>query len=291
MRCPASGCSHRLSLTDVERLAEPDVVARFRELYTADVSGKTAELLSDPVHAEWVKSHTTPCPSCHQLIERSMGCSSMHCLCGQKFCFTCGQSNDEETLRTVVDVPERCASCRQRSLFIRDPDALRRFHEDLAARSLARRASHRASEGATDAADAARSDARVRAGIYAARSRARAAAAASTDAETRSADDGTRGARDRAESRAAHATAMHAAMAALEEARAAAAEARSIAHAVSRETRRAASELTGMRSHAREAGASMLAFRHARAEYRAAARDVEHTPSWRHTRRASAGAT
>jgi ElaB/YqjD/DUF883 family membrane-anchored ribosome-binding protein len=140
VKCPAIGCTRRLSPADVERLADAAVAARFRELLTADVAGKTRELLADPQQAAWAQAHTKPCPSCHQLIERERGCSSMHCLCGEHFCFECGQSNDPETLRSKADVPERCADCVQRSLFARDPQAMLRFMQEQAARHSARHA-------------------------------------------------------------------------------------------------------------------------------------------------------
>jgi hypothetical protein len=50
-----------------------------------------------------------------------MGCSNMHCLCGEHFCFTCGQTNDDDTLRSKPDVAERCSLCTQRSQWARNP--------------------------------------------------------------------------------------------------------------------------------------------------------------------------
>eukprot|EP01105_Mastigella_eilhardi_P011213 TRINITY_DN2594_c0_g1_i6.p1 TRINITY_DN2594_c0_g1~~TRINITY_DN2594_c0_g1_i6.p1 ORF type:complete len:455 (-),score=84.35 TRINITY_DN2594_c0_g1_i6:364-1659(-) len=44
----------------------------------------------DSETANWFKSHTKPCPKCHNLIERRDGCNLMTCRCGQYFCWLCG---------------------------------------------------------------------------------------------------------------------------------------------------------------------------------------------------------
>lgn len=32
------------------------------------------------------------CPGCGQMVERTQGCSHMHCRCGAVFCYSCGKS-------------------------------------------------------------------------------------------------------------------------------------------------------------------------------------------------------
>lgn len=58
IKCPAEGCALRLSKVDVERLGAPEDRALYEERLTADIAGKTRDLLNDPVHAEWLQDNT-----------------------------------------------------------------------------------------------------------------------------------------------------------------------------------------------------------------------------------------
>jgi hypothetical protein len=52
--------------------------------------------LADDMFDEYVeKSDGKPCPSCEHFIERTEGCSHMHCRCGTDFCYQCGQEECE----------------------------------------------------------------------------------------------------------------------------------------------------------------------------------------------------
>jgi hypothetical protein len=44
---------------------------------------------------QWIEKNTKACPSCKALVEKSIGCSKIKCLCGAEFCFTCNQKWDE----------------------------------------------------------------------------------------------------------------------------------------------------------------------------------------------------
>jgi hypothetical protein len=58
IKCPADGCTYRLSKLDVERLGAGSDVTRFQELLGADIAGKTRDLLADPVQAQWLRHNT-----------------------------------------------------------------------------------------------------------------------------------------------------------------------------------------------------------------------------------------
>ena len=47
-----------------------------------------------PVH-RWVTENTQTCPRCYVIVQRSEGCPSMLCLCGCRFCYTCGKNIGE----------------------------------------------------------------------------------------------------------------------------------------------------------------------------------------------------
>ncbi|KAI3914415.1 hypothetical protein MKW92_053206 [Papaver armeniacum] len=40
----------------------------------------------------WISSNTMPCPKCHRAIARDGGCDLMRCICGQTFCWLCGEA-------------------------------------------------------------------------------------------------------------------------------------------------------------------------------------------------------
>ncbi|XP_026400172.1 probable E3 ubiquitin-protein ligase ARI2 isoform X1 [Papaver somniferum] len=40
----------------------------------------------------WISSNAMPCPKCHRAIARDGGCDLMRCICGQTFCWLCGEA-------------------------------------------------------------------------------------------------------------------------------------------------------------------------------------------------------
>jgi hypothetical protein len=44
----------------------------------------------DDLTLQYLQTHTRPCPACGSYIEKSHGCSLMECICGYRFCFSCG---------------------------------------------------------------------------------------------------------------------------------------------------------------------------------------------------------
>ncbi|XP_073292687.1 probable E3 ubiquitin-protein ligase ARI2 isoform X1 [Primulina huaijiensis] len=40
----------------------------------------------------WMTVHTKPCPKCHNPVEKNGGCNLVACICGQPFCWLCGEA-------------------------------------------------------------------------------------------------------------------------------------------------------------------------------------------------------
>lgn len=99
IRCPHQGCRNELCEQDLSRLVnagslEASVSARFAELRARDFSARAklfAEVLpqcqSDVdyglVRTLW--ETTRVCPRCSLVIEKSEGCNSFYCICGNHF--------------------------------------------------------------------------------------------------------------------------------------------------------------------------------------------------------------
>lgn len=65
----------------------------------------------DDLTQQWLDQHTQCCPSCHSRIQKasSQDCDLMECLCGYRFCFSCGESEcrchrDDEAVDNDDDV-------------------------------------------------------------------------------------------------------------------------------------------------------------------------------------------
>mmetsp|Transcript_23187 Transcript_23187/g.37634 ORF Transcript_23187/g.37634 Transcript_23187/m.37634 type:complete len:434 (-) Transcript_23187:147-1448(-) len=44
----------------------------------------------DELTLHWINEHTVPCGACGSLIEKTDGCDKIECLCGYRFCYSCG---------------------------------------------------------------------------------------------------------------------------------------------------------------------------------------------------------
>ena len=44
----------------------------------------------DELTQSWLNEHTKVCQGCGSRVEKSYGCSHMECLCGYRFCYSCG---------------------------------------------------------------------------------------------------------------------------------------------------------------------------------------------------------
>ncbi|XP_057788280.1 probable E3 ubiquitin-protein ligase ARI2 isoform X2 [Salvia miltiorrhiza] len=40
----------------------------------------------------WITVNTMPCPKCHKAVEKNGGCNLVRCVCGQSFCWLCGEA-------------------------------------------------------------------------------------------------------------------------------------------------------------------------------------------------------
>ncbi|KAI9077466.1 hypothetical protein K1719_040585 [Acacia pycnantha] len=44
----------------------------------------------------WITAHTKPCPKCHKPVEKNGGCNMVSCICGQPFCWICGEATGRD---------------------------------------------------------------------------------------------------------------------------------------------------------------------------------------------------
>ncbi|XP_073022322.1 probable E3 ubiquitin-protein ligase ARI2 isoform X2 [Primulina eburnea] len=44
----------------------------------------------------WMTVHTKPCPKCHKPVEKNGGCNLVACICGQPFCWLCGEATGRD---------------------------------------------------------------------------------------------------------------------------------------------------------------------------------------------------
>ena len=85
IRCPHPDCKFVLYPDDVKRLAAPDTFERYDALRKTDYRTRLRQLQADGlVNSEFLKQ-TRVCPACYVIIERSEGCDSMFCVCGNSF--------------------------------------------------------------------------------------------------------------------------------------------------------------------------------------------------------------
>jgi hypothetical protein len=90
--CPAEGCGHQLSKTDIARLSlDPAVPVAHSALMAETYEDRLAEMSSDPELKAWMDANARPCPKCSVLITRTSGCNAVKCPCGHRFCYCCGQ--------------------------------------------------------------------------------------------------------------------------------------------------------------------------------------------------------
>ncbi|KAM7473051.1 hypothetical protein LguiA_011234 [Lonicera macranthoides] len=48
----------------------------------------------------WITVNTKNCPKCSKAVEKNGGCNLVRCICGQTFCWKCGQANTYNTLHS-----------------------------------------------------------------------------------------------------------------------------------------------------------------------------------------------
>ncbi|KAI3922021.1 hypothetical protein MKX01_005710 [Papaver californicum] len=56
----------------------------------------------------WISSNTMPCPKCHRAIARDGGCNLMRCICGETFCWLCGEATGFSHTWSNID-SHKCA--------------------------------------------------------------------------------------------------------------------------------------------------------------------------------------
>eukprot|EP00884_Botryococcus_braunii_P004214 jgi/Botrbrau1/13794/Bobra.0056s0044.1 len=50
----------------------------------------------------WMQANTKPCPKCSKPVEKNGGCNLVICLCGQSFCWLCGEGTGREHTWTQI---------------------------------------------------------------------------------------------------------------------------------------------------------------------------------------------
>lgn len=90
--CPHVDCSNRIYVEDIMRLSL-DVSQKYLSKMTQDFKSHTQEIMTMAKENEelrtFLNAYTIACPQCKVIIERSVGCNVMQCVCGQTFCFDC----------------------------------------------------------------------------------------------------------------------------------------------------------------------------------------------------------
>jgi hypothetical protein len=91
IKCPAECCSYSLWEQDLAELVSVRVLNRYREHKHADYLKHLQDISEkDDSLMRWLRQHARPCPSCHVIVSRSEGCNVMTCVCGCRFCYSCG---------------------------------------------------------------------------------------------------------------------------------------------------------------------------------------------------------
>lgn len=85
VRCPTESCAFKLFADDIKRLGTDDDLAKYTALRTRQCGDRLEEALADKSLAKWISENTRACPRCQVIIERSQGCNSMLCTCGERF--------------------------------------------------------------------------------------------------------------------------------------------------------------------------------------------------------------
>ncbi|CAK9178574.1 unnamed protein product [Ilex paraguariensis] len=52
----------------------------------------TKKCKDELVTVDWVTVHTKPCPKCQKPVDKDGGCNLVSCICGQAFCWLCGEA-------------------------------------------------------------------------------------------------------------------------------------------------------------------------------------------------------
>ncbi|EGG16499.1 hypothetical protein DFA_09037 [Cavenderia fasciculata] len=55
----------------------------------------TTQKALDKLTREFIRYNTRTCPTCNLIIEKNGGCHDMTCVCGQRFCYGCGQDRSK----------------------------------------------------------------------------------------------------------------------------------------------------------------------------------------------------
>jgi hypothetical protein len=91
IKCPAEGCTYSLWEQDLKELLSVKVFKRYQEHKHADyLQNLRAISEHDDSLMRWLRQHARPCPDCHVIVSRSEGCNVMTCVCGTRFCYSCG---------------------------------------------------------------------------------------------------------------------------------------------------------------------------------------------------------
>jgi hypothetical protein len=92
LRCIDPTCSCRASVSDVRRLAPEHINAYRRNLLLLmpATSGASTATSGASTATHDLPASVRPCPACSVPVTRDTGCSSVQCICGQRFCFDCG---------------------------------------------------------------------------------------------------------------------------------------------------------------------------------------------------------
>jgi hypothetical protein len=94
--CPGlPSCSYRLWREDVRTLVSEEHFARYSALLNANYKDHLKKTVaeSSPEFLAWLKKYCRPCPECRVIVSKAHGCNDMMCVCGQHFCFECGESS------------------------------------------------------------------------------------------------------------------------------------------------------------------------------------------------------
>jgi hypothetical protein len=121
MRCPFVGCTSEIFEQDVQRLVQanaltPEDSGRFAELRSRDYSARAQMLTGELIESASEKDLESIkriwqtmrfCPRCNLAIERSHGCNSFYCICGNHFDFATAPrvvGNGVENFNKAIEV-------------------------------------------------------------------------------------------------------------------------------------------------------------------------------------------
>merc|ERR1712139_482238 len=105
IKCPAERCPYSLWDQDVQELVSRDVFERHREHKNADYLKHLKESIQENATLNaWLKTNARPCPACHVIVSRSEGCNVMTCVCGTRFCYSCGFQQCKCSVKERADI-------------------------------------------------------------------------------------------------------------------------------------------------------------------------------------------